>query len=857
MAGDGTAATGDGLPGRLLSDAEFKRTIDRLLTGPLAADRAVRVVVTSVERPVEIATYQNAPAPSRAPSHARTFFEDGECAVTCRCEVWRTGFAAPHGDAEQLMRSAADLVQRHWGDRDPATMLPYLKNAGVPARFVAAAKEAAAAGRPVAVLHTDLDHFKKVNDAIGETGGNAVLREFADRLREQFGRLGVVIRTGGEEFSVLVDEVGPGEAILAAGAFRRRMAAEPLRVIDRPNTCSVGLALFPDAEALAEAGHPDDVLSEARDAERRAKSDGRNRIALSGTPALSPEAQPVQAAQLRLAALSARRREPDDGNPGAALLAAVRDALLAAFARGSDATAAVAEVRDELSLRIGALSDPGRGRAAPLLGVLGALEWATAVAGALLASAATDTPMVAPGDALELAVGEDGALSVKAGDARIDLGCAVSSAEPLRATVGRPYYGAGEEPRGSIGRLLSAKCDPAGDPTSPVLLLPIGDDAKVVADRLRSVAAAVVDVDDRPARGGGLPDFWQSNVSRVAKACLANPNIGVIVAIGDTTYAHLTLTRLHQLANGDTEELRRPLPVTPEDLTTLASRDLKVVRVAADDGEVLAAIEEAVAELQPLDFADRPVVVSGASRRRLPIGSPNREYRLDVRDGLRTRTFADVYPEALQLIRGADGALDHVEPHRGTFREITGFKVVLTDPLRDPVADYWLTDGPLLDDYYARTFEDPAGLFGSRLKAPAPKYDGSLEEFAVTAIAEASAKKIPTRRVNLPITPDEIEQPLGLSCIQLMPRERDGASAVDAIFVWRTVDALVGFPFSAYGSIKWTEEFLDKVNARLATRTGAPRVRPGTLTYIALSFHMYLHDGDREIARTIVQDASL
>jgi hypothetical protein len=31
----------------------------------------------------------------------------------------------------------------------------------------------------------------------------------------------------------------------------------------------------------------------------------------------------------------------------------------------------------------------------------------------------------------------------------------------------------------------------------------------------------------------------------------------------------------------------------------------------------------------------------------------------------------------------------------------------------------------------------------------------------------------------------------------------------------------------------------------------------GTLTYIALSFHMYLHDGDLEIARTIVQDASL
>ncbi|MGA2311620.1 MAG: hypothetical protein ABSF87_04520 [Xanthobacteraceae bacterium] len=116
----------------------------------------------------------------------------------------------------------------------------------------------------------------------------------------------------------------------------------------------------------------------------------------------------------------------------------------------------------------------------------------------------------------------------------------------------------------------------------------------------------------------------------------------------------------------------------------------------------------------------------------------------------------------------------------------------------------------------------------------------------------------PTRRVLLPIIPplDRFEQPLGLCAIQIMPRLRQDRWHLDFQWIWRTVEALVGFPFSAYGSIRWSEEFFDAVRSELGQLSVNVPVELGELTYVALSFHMFLDIGDEEIARAIVLDAS-
>ena len=70
------------------------------------------------------------------------------------------------------------------------------------------------------------------------------------------------------------------------------------------------------------------------------------------------------------------------------------------------------------------------------------------------------------------------------------------------------------------------------------------------------------------------------------------------------------------------------------------------------------------------------------------------------------------------------------------------------------------------------------------------------------------------------------------------------------------MEALVGFPFSAYGSISWSKEFYETVTATLLQSDAKTNVELGELTYLALSFHIFLDEGDTEIARAIVQDVS-
>ena len=68
-------------------------------------------------------------------------------------------------------------------------------------------------GRPLAVAMLDLDHFKKVNDQYGHAAGDVVLRHFGQHLRQQLRTGDVVGRLGGEEFGVLLPDIGLPDAV--------------------------------------------------------------------------------------------------------------------------------------------------------------------------------------------------------------------------------------------------------------------------------------------------------------------------------------------------------------------------------------------------------------------------------------------------------------------------------------------------------------------------------------------------------------------------------------------------------------------------------------------------------------------
>jgi len=121
------------------------------------------------------------------------------------------------------------------------------------------AREIAHAARTserIAVLFIDLDEFKSVNDNLGHGGGDALLVEAAERIRQCTRKSDIVARLSGDEFAVILPDVaGRNAASLVAAKIVASMN-QPFDIRSRHifSSVSVGVALYPedgkDAETL-------------------------------------------------------------------------------------------------------------------------------------------------------------------------------------------------------------------------------------------------------------------------------------------------------------------------------------------------------------------------------------------------------------------------------------------------------------------------------------------------------------------------------------------------------------------------------------------------------------------------------
>jgi two-component system cell cycle response regulator len=138
-------------------------------------------------------------------------------------------------------------------------------------------EQAAARGKPIAVLVVDIDYFKAVNDSHGHDAGDDVLREFALRIRKSIRNIDLACRYGGEEFVIVMPETDVAVATMVAERLRRRIASEPFAIQDGTSnldvTISIGIAALDGPGDNAAA-----ILKRADTALYRAKRDGRNRV---------------------------------------------------------------------------------------------------------------------------------------------------------------------------------------------------------------------------------------------------------------------------------------------------------------------------------------------------------------------------------------------------------------------------------------------------------------------------------------------------------------------------------------------------------------------------------------------------
>ena len=123
-------------------------------------------------------------------------------------------------------------------------------------RLASALERARRTGSQAALLLVDLDHFKQVNDTVGHHIGDELLKRVSDIFMGRVRRSDTVARTGGDEFSVILEEPTSREDATRVGHSLTQLLDNPLQLeghIVRVGA-TVGIAVFPqdasDAESL-------------------------------------------------------------------------------------------------------------------------------------------------------------------------------------------------------------------------------------------------------------------------------------------------------------------------------------------------------------------------------------------------------------------------------------------------------------------------------------------------------------------------------------------------------------------------------------------------------------------------------
>jgi diguanylate cyclase (GGDEF)-like protein len=166
--------------------------------------------------------------------------------------AWHPVVARNVATATQRVRRHRELVRRAYFDT--LTGLP--NRSLFHDRLHQAVAQARRASRRLAVLYLDLDDFKWVNDTLGHHAGDDLLRRMATVLTSSLRETDTVSRLAGDEFAIVLPDVGDARQIDTVLATLRSRLLAPVRIAGHELRlrASIGVAVFPvhaqDADSL-------------------------------------------------------------------------------------------------------------------------------------------------------------------------------------------------------------------------------------------------------------------------------------------------------------------------------------------------------------------------------------------------------------------------------------------------------------------------------------------------------------------------------------------------------------------------------------------------------------------------------
>ena len=186
-----------------------------------------------------------------------------------------------HGKPERYVGINADITRIKQTEENLNRMAFFDSLTGLPNRvlfkdrFGQALYRAQRSRSRVALLYLDLDHFKHVNDSLGHHAGDILLCEASNRILAQVREADTVCRLGGDEFTVILENLNASEdaAIVAKKIIECLLESFVIEGSEVFVGTSIGIALFP-----FDGDNPEDLTKKADAAMYDAKEHGRGQL---------------------------------------------------------------------------------------------------------------------------------------------------------------------------------------------------------------------------------------------------------------------------------------------------------------------------------------------------------------------------------------------------------------------------------------------------------------------------------------------------------------------------------------------------------------------------------------------------